>query len=278
MCGAKCTADNNCASGNYCVVATGLCAPKGGVGDACAGNNQCSNNNCTSGVCCGSTCTLGCQACSTALTGQANGTCAPKLVTTSTATAPLCGAVCPPGYQQCAFATLCSRIAWNFEPPPGDPYAEGEWLSGSNSNWGRDAFNYTTAADGRVRSGTNALRIRANSPPSLWWMGGSVNMCPNGGTMDLHGKAATFWFYFDGPSADLFATDNGCKVIAYGEYNPNTMTYPTLWEAPINPQFGKWYSVTSTVGSAALAVTTVSMSCTFTEWSGTLYMDDVSFK
>ena len=76
-CVPKCHADTDCSTSQYCVTSRGVCTSKGGIGDACSANAQCSNNNCADGVCCGSTCALGCQACTRAHTGQPDGTCAP---------------------------------------------------------------------------------------------------------------------------------------------------------------------------------------------------------
>ena len=48
------------------------------VGAACQTNGECTLGNCIDGFCCASAC-AGCNACSNALTGKANGTCAPAL-------------------------------------------------------------------------------------------------------------------------------------------------------------------------------------------------------
>jgi hypothetical protein len=48
------------------------------VGSPCATGSDCAGGNCIDGVCCEGLC-AGCKACSTALTGKANGTCAPVL-------------------------------------------------------------------------------------------------------------------------------------------------------------------------------------------------------
>jgi hypothetical protein len=45
-------------------------------GTACTGDTECASSHCIDGVCCATTCS-GCSACSNALTGQADGTCAP---------------------------------------------------------------------------------------------------------------------------------------------------------------------------------------------------------
>ncbi len=46
------------------------------VGETCSTNLMCKTGFCVDGVCCTSACTAPCQACSTALTGATNGTCA----------------------------------------------------------------------------------------------------------------------------------------------------------------------------------------------------------
>ena len=46
-------------------------------GQACGGANECASGFCVDGICCGTACASNCTACSNALTGQADGTCAP---------------------------------------------------------------------------------------------------------------------------------------------------------------------------------------------------------
>jgi fibro-slime domain-containing protein len=73
-CKTTCSQDTDCASGYSCIGSQ--CATKLAQGAACAASEQCSTGSCVSGVCCNSACTGQCQACSGALTGEANGTCA----------------------------------------------------------------------------------------------------------------------------------------------------------------------------------------------------------
>jgi hypothetical protein len=48
---------------------------KSGVGQPCAGNTNCANNQCVDGICCSTACAGTCQACSAAKTGGTDGTC-----------------------------------------------------------------------------------------------------------------------------------------------------------------------------------------------------------
>jgi MYXO-CTERM domain-containing protein len=57
-----CTKDGDCAAGNYCA-AGGKCTAKGGLGVACAANNQCASSFCADGVCCTDDCVGQCEAC-----------------------------------------------------------------------------------------------------------------------------------------------------------------------------------------------------------------------
>ncbi|HEY2899728.1 MAG TPA: Dickkopf N-terminal cysteine-rich domain-containing protein, partial [Polyangia bacterium] len=75
-CAKPCGVDGDCADGNFC--ANGTCKIKKIVGDTCDGASQCGSGNCSADkVCCASACTDACMACTEALTGQKNGTCAP---------------------------------------------------------------------------------------------------------------------------------------------------------------------------------------------------------
>jgi hypothetical protein len=57
-----CTADTDCVSGYYC--ASGICSKKVDDGGNCSSANQCTNNNCVSGICCHTACGQ-CHSCST---------------------------------------------------------------------------------------------------------------------------------------------------------------------------------------------------------------------
>jgi hypothetical protein len=50
-----------------------------GIGTPCSDDGECSDAACVDGVCCDSACTEPCHACAGALTGKADGTCAPAL-------------------------------------------------------------------------------------------------------------------------------------------------------------------------------------------------------
>ena len=79
-CLTSCGSDPDCASAsNYCLNpgSTGTCVAKSGQGSPCTATDQCTSGlSCASGFCCNSACTSTCMACSAALTGGTNGTCA----------------------------------------------------------------------------------------------------------------------------------------------------------------------------------------------------------
>ncbi|MDI3292048.1 hypothetical protein [Polyangium sp. 15x6] len=81
VCASDCGNDGDCAAGKYCDNATGECLDKKAVGEACQTNksNQCQSGFCADGICCDKACDGVCEACSAALTGGANGTCAASL-------------------------------------------------------------------------------------------------------------------------------------------------------------------------------------------------------
>ena len=72
-CATACTADSQCASGNFC--SAGACVPTKANGAVCSAANQCGSGNCVDGVCCNTSCGGGaCDACN--LSGR-QGTCSP---------------------------------------------------------------------------------------------------------------------------------------------------------------------------------------------------------
>ena len=76
-CTTSCTVDAECSQagvGAYCASTT--CHPKLGNGSTCAGNSTCQSGFCVDSVCCSSTCSGACQACSAAKKGGgASGVC-----------------------------------------------------------------------------------------------------------------------------------------------------------------------------------------------------------
>lgn len=75
-CATSCSSDTQCTTGNICDLTTGKCGSTKPNGSACSSGGQCDSGFCVDGVCCNSTCTGGCKACSTAKKGSgADGTC-----------------------------------------------------------------------------------------------------------------------------------------------------------------------------------------------------------
>ncbi len=68
-CGTTCAADSQCTTGYFCNTSSSACQPKKSLGEACGGNTQCDSNFCVDGVCCDTSCTGSCVACSAALKG-----------------------------------------------------------------------------------------------------------------------------------------------------------------------------------------------------------------
>ena len=65
--------NGSCGSNGSCK--SGSCVEKKDKGDECTGASQCASGFCVDGRCCESACSSKCQGCSTALTGQPNGSC-----------------------------------------------------------------------------------------------------------------------------------------------------------------------------------------------------------
>ncbi len=75
-CGTGCASDNDCVGGAYCA-SNHTCKLDQANGQSCTGASQCTSGHCADGVCCDQACGGTCQACTAALTGGANGSCAP---------------------------------------------------------------------------------------------------------------------------------------------------------------------------------------------------------
>jgi hypothetical protein len=87
----RCASDAACAATEFCD-SIGLCHPRKAVGRACEpeaeadcfsdGCRVCASGSCVDGFCCNQACNGSCSACSAALTGAPNGTCAPVVAGT----------------------------------------------------------------------------------------------------------------------------------------------------------------------------------------------------
>src|SRR5262249_29455634 len=94
-CKTSCASDADCIGGDYC---SGMvCVAKGALGAPCTAPDGCTSDFCVGGVCCDSACTGTCMACTMALTGSADGTCAPMTA----------GTTAPAG--QCPVTTTCGN-------------------------------------------------------------------------------------------------------------------------------------------------------------------------
>ena len=77
-CATSCAADSDCAAGNFCRTSDSSCQPVMATGAACTSDLQCNSGHCTDGLCCDTSCTNPCVACSAALKqGGIDGECGP---------------------------------------------------------------------------------------------------------------------------------------------------------------------------------------------------------
>ena len=75
-CASSCATSAGCIDTAYCKA--GVCLPKGNVGATCSTTEACASGFCVDSVCCNSSCTGTCQACSAAKkTSGTDGTCGP---------------------------------------------------------------------------------------------------------------------------------------------------------------------------------------------------------
>ncbi len=102
-CDITCATDSDCPATDFCMATS--CVPKLAVGAACAATDQCQTGFCADGFCCNSACTGTCQACSAALTGGADGTCANETDGTDPKS-------------QCAGETCCSGACADLATDP----------------------------------------------------------------------------------------------------------------------------------------------------------------
>lgn len=103
-----CLQNSDCSSGN-CQMASHTCGLAAN-GHSCTNGNQCQTNHCVNGVCCDHTCNGTCQACTNALTGAADGTCADVKAGTPPVPASQCAASTCGNTGNCAAGHVCEQV------------------------------------------------------------------------------------------------------------------------------------------------------------------------
>jgi hypothetical protein len=140
-CKTTCASDGDCASSSDYCNASGACVARGATGVAtCTTNDQCTSGFCANGYCCNSACSGTCQACSTALTGAANGTCSNETA----------GKSCGSGGQVCSAGGACGC-------PSGDTLCGSTCTntqSGDPANCGTCGHSCTTCGGASATCGT----------------------------------------------------------------------------------------------------------------------------
>ena len=185
-------------------------------------------------------------------------------------TVPQCGGQCPRDYAVCSgdSAGVCSRTVWTLDPPPSTPAVAND-LTGEWSGFDQPLVSYQ---EGLAHSGRYAASLEAIDNSS----GGyatlvRTRLCPSGGDMDLSGKTVSVWFYFSGPST---VSDNQppCSV-----FLASTVEDKLVWEAPFRPTPLFWYEAKAKVTPQTKA-NQLAVQCRFSEWGGSVFMDDVSIR
>ena len=106
-CKTTCSADTDCATGNYCTGAGGSCKPRKTLGAACGTGHECTSSNCVDGVCCSTASCGTCQSCSL----NALGTCA-NIAAGQPAPGGQCSPISTCGYTgTCNGAGACTQAA-----------------------------------------------------------------------------------------------------------------------------------------------------------------------
>jgi hypothetical protein len=268
-----CTAatSTSCASANYCT--GGSCIPKLGNGTSCATNTECSSANCSNSTCCASGLT-GCSGtCYDLATNTANcGTCghvcpAPPVVGSGSATCSggTCGLTCSAGYLQCGGTSYCQIATWNFD----DGTADGFAVVGNSQPAVTSVMPSAAVTHG---SSAGALAITVNIQGSDRSFEVGLKLCGGSGFLPAGTHVVSAWFYLQPSDASTPPGPNS----TFGEH-----LYTNSSEggnAPTNATVGAWFQVSSTISDVGNQLTAFSLQGSFdpaTDWSGTVYVDDV---
>jgi hypothetical protein len=269
----------SCGSANYCT--GGSCVPKLGNGTSCATSTECSSANCSGGTCCAAGLT-GCSGtCYDLATNTANcGACghacpAPPVVGSGSATcsAGSCGLACNAGYLLCSGTSYCQIASWGFEDGTTDGFAK------IGSQPAVTGLSVSTAA---AHTGTSALAIgvTAMGMTNRGFQVG-LDMCGGSGYVPAGSHVVSAWLYLQ-PSDGSVPPPAPTSHFGVHLYTSSSDGGdPPTTNVPV----GTWFQVSSTVSTVGSQLTALSIQGVFdtdgtpaTDWSGTVYVDDVTIQ
>jgi hypothetical protein len=267
----------SCGTTNYCT--GGSCVPKLGNGTSCATSTECSSANCSSGTCCAAGLT-GCGgSCYDLTTNKANcGTCGhacadPPVVGSGSGTCSggACGLSCNTNYLLCSGTNYCQLAKWDFE----DGSTDGFSIIGSQM-----AVTSISASTSVTHGGTYALAIGVSAQGTTRGFQVGLNICGGSGYLPSGGRTVSAWFYLS-PSSDTVPPPSPTSF--FGEY-----LYTSANEggnAPHAATVGSWFQVSTPIDDVGTHLIAVALQGFFdtdgtsaTDWSGTVYVDDITIQ
>jgi len=263
-----CSSDGNCISGYYCNNA-GACTAQKPIGGTCTANDQCTKGFCpetshSDAVCCSTSCPLACQGCTSASTGLATGTCAPRVENATM----VCGGACATGYGLCSSGLSCQLTAWTFDSAPTDGSLPYGWVPDDMSGL------FYSSQQNHTPGGGGALAVVAGTP---WNAAPGITLCQNDPdildptNMNLAGKTADAWILLDGPST--------VAVCLFDFMDPSNTVNEIRAVSFQLGDVGIWREAKVTIPANSPGVVKLAIRCELNDgWPGTLYIDDVSIR
>ena len=309
--GQTCTPSDPCKNGSTsCSTGSSVCVtttnkPVGtlcGSAQTCSGGVKTSAAMCTASAACATTMTTCPSACNTAgtdcnacLAGQTMCTNGCQTLASDPANCGTCGKVCPDppvigsgsavcnsgtcglscnaGYLACGGTSYCQIASWTFE----DGMTDGFGIVGNNQM----AVTSISASTSVAHSGTYALAIGVTAM-GMTNRGFDVGlkMCGGSGFLPSGGRTVSAWFYLQPNDASVPPPSPTSRFGLHLYTNSSDAA-----STPNNATVGTWFQVTAPLDNAGNQLIALALEGFFdtdgtsaTDWSGVVYVDDITIQ
>jgi hypothetical protein len=178
-----------------------------------------------------------------------------------------CGFVCNASYLKCGGTTYCQIAGWNFEGTTSDGFGI--------VNNGQTAVTSISVSGSVFHSGAQALAIKVNAQGT----GGTrsfevgLKLCGGNGFVPANGQTVSAWFYLS-PDDDTAPPPDPSSQI--GEHLVTSTGGGGNTVSP--PPVGMWFQVSTPIASVGGQLVELALAGVFgpdSDWSGTVYVDDI---
>jgi hypothetical protein len=180
-----------------------------------------------------------------------------------------CGFICNAGYLKCSGTTYCQIASWDFEGTTTDGF-------GNLSN-GPSAVTGIAVNTARHHGGAQALAIgidaKNGSAERNFDVG--VTLCGGSGSVPANAQTVTAWVFLEPASDTVPDPDPNSQIRVH-------LTTGTGEGGTSNPiVVGQWFQISTSISSIGSQLLQLGVQGGFgpgPDWSGTIYVDDISIQ